>query len=107
MSTRRKQWLEDWTDQAACVRLFKHSLGACLAQPLGYVDTRHPGALVNALHTSLARAYHRCRPLAPCHCLQAWADRITHNLLPSLQGPLYFLWGTDWEDAPIVNARAL
>lgn len=89
------------------MRLLNHSLGACLAQPLDYVDTRHPAALVYALHTSLARAYHRCTSLASATVLQAWADRITHNLLPSLQGPLYFLWGTDWEDAPLINARAL
>ena len=23
------------------------------------------------------------------------------------QGPIYFMWGTDWEDQPIVNARNL
>lgn len=39
---------------------------------------------------------------------QAWAERLC-CVAPQLkgQGPIYFLWGTDWEDAPVVNACAL
>lgn len=36
----------------------------------------------------------------------AWARRLL-ALRPHLQGPVYFLWGTDWEDAPAVNAGRL
>lgn len=35
-----------------------------------------------------------------------WVARID-ALRPQLQGPVYFLWGTDWEDAPVVNAKQL
>lgn len=35
---------------------------------------------------------------------QAWARRL-ENMAAQIQGPLYFLWGTDWEDAPVANAR--
>ncbi len=42
---------------------------------------------------------------ASCYA-QAWADRLA-TLAPQLQGPIHFLWGTDHEDAPIVNARKL
>jgi hypothetical protein len=38
--------------------------------------------------------------------LADWAARID-TLRPQLQGPVYFLWGTDWEDAPVVNAKRL
>lgn len=37
---------------------------------------------------------------------EAWARRIT-ALRPHLRGPVYFLWGTDWEDAPVTNAARL
>lgn len=37
---------------------------------------------------------------------EAWARRL-QALRPRLQGPIYFLWGTDWEDAPVVNAGRL
>ena len=47
-----------------------------------------------------------CHNLLPI--LQAWADRILGTLLPSVTGgPLFFLRATDWEDAPLVNMRAL
>eukprot|EP00892_Ulva_mutabilis_P001030 jgi/Ulvmu1/10928/UM007_0107.1 len=36
----------------------------------------------------------------------AWAARL-RALHPRLRGPVYFLWGTDWEDAPVVNAGRL
>ena len=36
----------------------------------------------------------------------AWARRLL-AIRPRLQGPVYFLWGTDWEDAPAVNAGRL
>jgi hypothetical protein len=41
--------------------------------------------------------------------MQAWAERLA-PLGPQLQGAgghIHFLWGTDWEDAPLVNAAAL
>lgn len=31
---------------------------------------------------------------------QAWAERLPAFLEMGLQGPIYYLWGTDWEDAP-------
>ena len=37
---------------------------------------------------------------------QRWAERL-RALLPELPGPCFFLWGTDWEDTPVRNARAL
>ncbi|KXZ47375.1 hypothetical protein GPECTOR_36g96 [Gonium pectorale] len=37
---------------------------------------------------------------------QAWAQRLA-SLVPQLSGPAYFLIGTDWEDAPVVNAGLL
>lgn len=37
---------------------------------------------------------------------QQWAERL-RALLPALPGPCFFLWGTDWEDTPVRNARAL
>jgi hypothetical protein len=36
----------------------------------------------------------------------AWASRLA-LLSAQLKGPIYFLWGTDWEDAPAVNAARL
>ena len=36
----------------------------------------------------------------------AWAQRL-QRLASDLHGPIYFLWGTDWEDAPLVNAKRL
>lgn len=46
--------------------------------------------------------------LCMCFCcyVQDWAARLQH-VSSQVQGPIYFLWGTDWEDAPIINARAL
>ncbi len=38
--------------------------------------------------------------LRPLPHPQAWAQRLT-AVSPRLQGPIYFLIGTDWEDAPI------
>ncbi|KAG2496693.1 hypothetical protein HYH03_005110 [Edaphochlamys debaryana] len=37
---------------------------------------------------------------------QAWSARL-EAVAPKLSGPVYFLIGTDWEDAPITNARLL
>lgn len=45
-------------------------------------------------------------PLCCLHSLQAWSLRLP-TLAPHLKGPVYFLWGTDWEDAPIQNAKKL
>eukprot|EP00897_Mesotaenium_endlicherianum_P002696 jgi/Mesen1/2454/ME000158S01652 len=45
--------------------------------------------------------------LLPPEELSLWADRLLHHLPPQLKGPVYFLWGTDHEDQPIVNARRL
>jgi hypothetical protein len=36
----------------------------------------------------------------------AWAARLQPPAA-QLRGPVYFLWGTDWEDAPVVNAARL
>jgi hypothetical protein len=44
--------------------------------------------------------------ILPAEQHAAWAQRLA-SVAPQLQGPIYFLWGTDWEDAPVVNARAL
>ena len=53
-------------------------------------------------------------PSTPAHCRcaactrtpQAWAARLA-PLAPLVAGPIYYLWGTDWEDAPVKNAQAL
>lgn len=39
--------------------------------------------------------------------LQIWVARLQIKLPEILQGPIYFMWGTDWEDQPIINARNL
>ena len=44
------------------------------------------------------------RRLLPGAEIEAWAERL-RRLAPRLQGPVYFLWGTDWEDVPMRNAR--
>lgn len=44
--------------------------------------------------------------LLPQNEIQDWAERL-RQYSADLRGPVYFLWGTDWEDAPIVNAKAL
>jgi uncharacterized protein YecE (DUF72 family) len=51
------------------------------------------------------------RLLAPLE-LEQWARRLEelvaqHHQQDSTMGPLYFLIGADWEDAPLRNARAL
>jgi len=38
--------------------------------------------------------------------IKEWAERV-RTFLPKIAGPCYFLWGTDWEDSPIVNAHNL
>ncbi|KAK3272191.1 hypothetical protein CYMTET_19500 [Cymbomonas tetramitiformis] len=38
--------------------------------------------------------------------VQQWAAEL-RQALGSLSGPCFFLWGTDWEDAPVVNAGRL
>lgn len=43
--------------------------------------------------------------LLPAGEAEAWAARIERQLAPRLAGPVYFLWGTDWEDVPIRNSR--
>ena len=37
---------------------------------------------------------------------EAWAARL-QAVAAQLQGPIYFFWGTDWEDAPVINAARL
>lgn len=49
---------------------------------------------------------HCCTALTACVPLQAWSQRL-QALASTCRGPLYFLWGTDWEDVPLVNGRAL
>ena len=62
-----------------------------------------PGATVlNARHPPKLHPLHR--RVLPEDEVRAWAARI-QELAPRLCGPLFFLWGTDWEDAPILNAR--
>ncbi|KAI5071310.1 hypothetical protein GOP47_0013561 [Adiantum capillus-veneris] len=39
--------------------------------------------------------------------LLCWATRLLAELPKELKGPIYFMWGTDWEDQPIVNAKGL
>ncbi len=39
--------------------------------------------------------------------ISAWAQRLRGYAVAPLQGPVYFLWGTDWEDAPMRNAKNL
>jgi hypothetical protein len=40
--------------------------------------------------------------------IQAWVVRLRESLsAPCVNGPVWFLWGTDWEDAPLRNARHL
>jgi uncharacterized protein YecE (DUF72 family) len=44
----------------------------------------------------------------PATDIQAWVVRLRDSLsAPRVNGPIWFLWGTDWEDAPLVNARHL
>lgn len=64
---------------------FEHRHLAMHKQPSGHWSLQH------------------CR-LLPAHEIAAWAARL-QQLAPRLSGPIYFLWGTDWEDTPIVNAR--
>ncbi|PSC76227.1 UPF0759 -like isoform X2 [Micractinium conductrix] len=45
--------------------------------------------------------------LLPQGEMDAWAVRLAEQLAPRLRGPIFFLWGTDWEDAPMRNARSL
>lgn len=63
--------------------------------------------------------------LVPQDEIAAWARRLAHltaapapregqaaqqqqqQQAAGLSGPVYFLWGTDYEDAPLINARAL
>lgn len=44
-----------------------------------------------------------CRLLPPEE-IAAWGTRL-QQLAPRLSGRIHFLWGTDWEDTPMVNAR--
>ncbi|MCO5579425.1 hypothetical protein L7F22_033280 [Adiantum nelumboides] len=39
--------------------------------------------------------------------LLCWATRLLAELPKELKGPIYFMWGTDWEDQPIINAKSL
>lgn len=39
--------------------------------------------------------------------LSVWENRLKAGLPPNLKGPVYFMWGTDWEDQPIINAKSL
>eukprot|EP00249_Psilotum_nudum_P030668 c43542_g1_i1 orf=266-1651(-) len=39
--------------------------------------------------------------------LSVWESRLKIGLSEDLKGPIYFMWGTDWEDQPIINARNL
>eukprot|EP00667_Euglena_gracilis_P014766 EG_transcript_15320 len=40
--------------------------------------------------------------------VSAWADRLRPLGVPGrLRGPVFFMWGTDWADQPLVNARNL
>ncbi|GAX79803.1 hypothetical protein CEUSTIGMA_g7243.t1 [Chlamydomonas eustigma] len=45
--------------------------------------------------------------ILPAEEIQAWSLRLSEKLIPEVAGPVYFMWATDWEDAPIVNMRAL
>ncbi len=38
--------------------------------------------------------------------MAAWAERLK-PAVAAVGGPVWFLWGTDWEDAPVLNGRAL
>lgn len=51
-----------------------------------------------------ARPTPHCCRLLPPEEIQAWAARL-QQLAPRLDGPVYFLWGTDSADVPVVNAR--
>ncbi|CAM6104910.1 unnamed protein product [Calypogeia fissa] len=39
--------------------------------------------------------------------LEGWETRLGPQLPPGLKGPIYFMWGTDWEDQPLINAKRL
>lgn len=40
--------------------------------------------------------------------IKSWGERIRlPELQNSLQGPIYFMWGTDHEDQPIINSKNL
>eukprot|EP00271_Cylindrocystis_brebissonii_P014912 TRINITY_DN3659_c0_g1_i3.p1 TRINITY_DN3659_c0_g1~~TRINITY_DN3659_c0_g1_i3.p1 ORF type:complete len:884 (+),score=144.68 TRINITY_DN3659_c0_g1_i3:411-3062(+) len=59
-------------------------------------------------------AYVRIHRREGCHRvlsgaeLRAWADRLRDTaFLKQLEGPIYFMWGTDWEDQPLINASKL
>jgi len=41
--------------------------------------------------------------------LKVWRDRASQIVQDATQrnAPIYFLWGTDWEDQPVVNSRAM
>ena len=38
--------------------------------------------------------------------IAAWGRRVA-TVAPGLRGPVWVAWGTDWRDAPLMNARAL
>ncbi|KAH7439931.1 hypothetical protein KP509_04G082600 [Ceratopteris richardii] len=39
--------------------------------------------------------------------LSCWVNRLTVELPQGLKGPIFFMWGTDWEDQPLINAKNL
>jgi len=66
-----------------------------------------PGC-ADAAYVRLHRRHGTAERLLPEDELRAWAARIEAlRARRVLRGPIYFLWGTDHEDAPIVNARRL
>jgi uncharacterized protein YecE (DUF72 family) len=66
-----------------------------------------PGC-ASAAYVRLHRRHGTLERLLPEGELRAWAARIEAlRARRVLRGPIYFLWGTDHEDAPIVNARRL
>lgn len=48
-----------------------------------------------------------CKRMLSDSELQTWVARLQSKLPETLQGPVYFMWGTDWEDQPILNAQNL
>ena len=79
-------------------------------------DASHPQRKVMPVLTQLTstrawyiRLHRRAgrRRLLSAAEIRRWVARIEHITSCALDGPVYFMIGTDWEDAPVINARAL
>lgn len=116
---RNREWITDaqLQDTVSWMSGLRSNISLCAADELIYETVHLEGSpsreiypipivpLSNVLYVRIHRRYGNMR-LLDTNEISEWVSRI-RSAFTKFSGPCYVLWGTDYEDQPIINAKSL